>query len=524
MRTCRNQNWKLIPLTEHAIKPAFKWQWLALAALVVTYFTLAYMIPPGADTLWRLHIARGILDGQTLYRDVIEVNPPLWFWAAIPAASLGGYAALVAINLVATLTGLAIFGALARLMLDVKGQWAATLGLAAGLLLVNVAEIGQREQAFLLACALWSGLAAARIEGKTVPIWLALAATCFAAYGFALKHYFVLVPVAIEAFVIWHKRRTWKPFRPETLLLAGLAGLYALAVIYLTPDYLGRVLGLVQASYFGFGPWNALSPVERYLRLFMQCAFVLIPFIALVLTRNKTTLVRTLMVALVINVLIVILQQKGWRYHLIGANGLSILIMALLWQGIGNATVARFVKRFVPLGLAVLVWTSVIQPAVSNLRTNGQLVEPVLADIVAREPADYHIAILSTAPDNAFYPLARAGRQHWSRHYSMWMMPGLLTSARTSEKEALRLVEKKRVLDDFTIDLACNPPDLIVGEVGYFRNPEPTLFDAMAFLTQDATFTRWLGTYYQRQANVGGYPIWRLKGAKPAPQNCAKPR
>ncbi|MFN9612486.1 MAG: hypothetical protein ACK51R_12255 [Hyphomonadaceae bacterium] len=39
-------------------------------------------IPAGQDILWRLHIAEGILDGKILYRDLIEVNPPLWFWTA----------------------------------------------------------------------------------------------------------------------------------------------------------------------------------------------------------------------------------------------------------------------------------------------------------------------------------------------------------------------------------------------------------------------------------------------------------
>ena len=511
-------------MTEHAIKPAFKWQWLALAALVVTYFTLAYMIPPGADTLWRLHIARGILDGQTLYRDVIEVNPPLWFWAAIPAASLGGYAALVAINLVATLTGLAIFGALARLMLDVKGQWAAILGLAAGLLLVNVAEIGQREQAFLLACALWSGLAAARIEGKTVPIWLALLATCFAAYGFALKHYFVLVPVAIEAFVIWHKRRTWKPFRPETLLLAGLAGLYALAVIYLTPDYLGRVLGLVQASYFGFGPSNVVSSSEFQNRIVKISAFILGPVIALVITRDNRPLICALLLALLISIATIILQEKYWRYHYIAGTGLSIVIVAMTLQ-----LVFAYKPRFISQGILLLtmagiIWLGFVQPLTSNLKSDGQPINFELKNIVNQEPLHNHIVILSIAPERAFLPLAREKRSHWSRHYSMWMMPGLLTPQSDLIKQALKNKERDYVRDEFTQDIMCTPPDLIVGEVGYLRNSSRTLFNAMLFLRSNTVFDKWLDSAYVQKPDISRYPIWRLKGAKPAPQNCAKPR
>lgn len=407
-----------------------RWPWLVLAGIVGLYLTLAYLIPPGADTLWRLHIAKGVLQGQTLYRDMIEVNPPLWFWGAIPAAAMGGYPTLVAINLLAGLAGAALFGVLVGLTQKPLAAIVGALGLLAGLLLISVGEIGQREQAFLLACALWSAMAAARIEAKSIPVWLVLVATVFAGYGFALKHYFVLAPVVIELLVLWHTKRAWRPFRPETIFLAILAGLYAAAVVYLTPDFLGRVLGLVQASYFGFGPWNSLGPVERQLRLVLVCSFVSVPIIAWVLTGDKSALIRMLVAALLVATIVIMLQQKGWRYHMIGANGLALVIMAILLQGIDQATATRIIKRFVPLGLAVLVWTAIVQPAVSSLKTNGQLIVPVLEGIVSNEPPNHHIAILSTAPENAFFLMASAGRTHWSRHYSMWMMPGLLTPAR----------------------------------------------------------------------------------------------
>jgi hypothetical protein len=507
------------PMTDRATKDAPNWRWAAAIGIVGLYSTLAYLIPPGADTLWRLHIAQGLLDGQVLYRDMIEVNPPLWFWGAIPAAALGGYSALVVINLLATAAGVVCFSAL----VDRQSRWAGALSLLGALLLVSVGEIGQREQAFLMACALWSALAAARIEGRIVPLWLVAIATCLAAYGFALKHYFVLVPVILEAAIIWHKRRQWRPFRLETVLLAFLAMLYGAAVIYLTPDFLGRVLGLVQASYYGFGPWNSVGPVEKQVRLILQCAFVGIAFVSALVSLNKSVLVRLLLLTLVTCALIVLMQQKGWRYHLIAANGVSIVIMGLIWQGL-DATSPRIAKRFVPLGLAALIWMSVGQPALSNLKTHGQPLDPVLATIIAKEGRDKHIAILSTAPDNAFFPLARAARSHWSRHYSMWMMPGLLTPQTNAKRDALRLEERSRVLAEFVSDLMCRPPDLIVGEVGYFRNPEPKLFDAMAFLREDAMFKAWLAAHYQSQPAIESYPIWRLMGPKPAPENCPKPR
>jgi hypothetical protein len=524
MLIIKSQKKKLIAVTEAPLKLTLNWHWLALMGIIVAYLILAYLIPPGSDTLWRLHIASLVLDGKTLYRDVIEVNPPLWFWGAIPAAFFDGYLALVAINLVASLIGIALFGALALLTLNKNESWAAVLGLALGLLLVNVAEIGQREQSFLLACALWSGMAAARMEGKAVPIWLVLLASSFSAYGFALKHYFVIVPVAIEALVLWRKRLAWRPFRLENLILAGLALAYGFAVLFFTPDFLGRVFGLVQASYYGFGPWNSVGPIERQLRLILQCAFVIVPLIALVLTGNKSVLVWVLLVPLFASIVIVVLQQKGWRYHLIGANGLAIIMVAVVWQSIHGSVSPRIVRRFVPLGLGALAWTAIGQPVFANIKTHGQAMDAALQAVIAKEPPSHQIAILSTAPEDAFLLLARSRRKHWSRHFSMWMMPGLLTPQSDPKREVLRVTEHARVLKEFTSDLMCTAPEIIFGEVGYYRNPERRYFDAMAFLREDRAFAMWIDTNYVRAGEVENHPIWRLSGPKPAPQNCTKPR
>ncbi len=36
------------------------------------------------DVAWQLWIAHQVNHGGRLYRDMVEVNPPLWFWMALP--------------------------------------------------------------------------------------------------------------------------------------------------------------------------------------------------------------------------------------------------------------------------------------------------------------------------------------------------------------------------------------------------------------------------------------------------------
>src|SRR3546814_6831302 len=44
---------------------------------------------------------------------------------------------------------------------------------------------------------------------------------CLAAFGFALKHYFVLAPILLELWLLMGAKRNWRPFRPETVTLAA---------------------------------------------------------------------------------------------------------------------------------------------------------------------------------------------------------------------------------------------------------------------------------------------------------------
>jgi hypothetical protein len=495
---------------------------LVLGTMAALYLVLAYLLPPGADTLWRLHLASGMLEGKVLYHDLIEVNPPLWFWGAIPAAFFGGYPALVIINLAASACALWLFSAVLSVTLPRDSVRAGVLGLAAGLLLVTVAEIGQREQAFLVACALWCALIIARIDGKKIALPIVILATLFAAYGFALKHYFVLVPVALEAILIWKTRRAWRPIRAETLVLVACAALYASAVLILAPNYLGPVLELVQATYFGFG-YNSNNAVERQIRMIAPFSILILPALGWLATRDKRPIILVLMVTIFMCCVIIFLQQKAWRYHLIAANGLALVVLALLWQGVWRQKTSLIIAGFAPVALLVMLFEAFVYPGMNTLKSGGEPTAPILTQIEAAEPKDHHIAVLSSAPDRAFYAMARRGRAHWTRHYSMWMMPGAITPQSDPIKEAKRLVIRDRVIAEFASDLTCNPPDLMIGEVGYASTPKPVLFDSVALLRRNAGFSAWLDANYVRKADMGGFPIWRLKGPKPAPMNCLKP-
>ena len=64
------------------------WPLAVALLLVVVAGTLLWNAELVNDVAWQLWVARQLAHGITLYTDIVEVNPPLWFWAAIPVVDL----------------------------------------------------------------------------------------------------------------------------------------------------------------------------------------------------------------------------------------------------------------------------------------------------------------------------------------------------------------------------------------------------------------------------------------------------
>src|SRR5919107_1717625 len=195
-----------------------------------------------SDVAWQLWIAHRIHAGANLYTDIIEVNPPLWFWMALPIDRLATLAHVRAETvLIVTLGGaVALSLAATNRLLDhilVRSR-AILLGYAAlALTTMPWMHVGQREQIVLIGTLPYAALLAARREGKTVQPALAFLIGIGVGLGLALKHYFLVVPVILELWLLAGCWRAWRPIRAETvgIITVGLA--YAGAVILLDQDF-----------------------------------------------------------------------------------------------------------------------------------------------------------------------------------------------------------------------------------------------------------------------------------------------
>lgn len=271
--------------------------WAALAA----FFVGVWFIPIGHDAIWAIWIGRQMLNGATLYRDIIEVNPPLWFWLAVPQAALGLEAATTVRLFFAVSIALSLFLIPAKYRLPSLAAFA----------LLPLADFGQREHFTLIATAPYVFLCARRLNGEQPRH--AILIGILAALGLALKPYFVIVPIALEL-ALW---RSTTRLRHETIALGICAALYALAVPLFAPAYLSEIVPQVM-QYYGY-----FTGTATYWLLIIAIVAAIIG--AIIGKRTGYPESRMLALAALAFIPAIALQAKGWSYQTIPVRGFLFL-------------------------------------------------------------------------------------------------------------------------------------------------------------------------------------------------------
>ena len=304
-----------------------------LAAVPITAAVMLLAQTP-SDVVWQAWIARQLNGGADLYTDVVEVNPPLWFWMAMPADALAtrlGVSAHAVVKLGAGAYGLAGLALCAGLVRG-RGQTTLLLAAAAGTLLLPAWHAGQREHLALIASLPYLLLAARRVGGGAVGWRLAASVGAFAAPGLALKHYYVMLPLLVEVWRVARGGRVADTVRPETITLGAGAALYAGAVLAFSPDFLTEAVPLVRLAYGGYqADWSVVlaMPVFVTVAAAAACAWRfgrLPPGPA----RHRA---EALGIGLVAFLLAYLVQKKGMAYHLVPAAGLCVLLMTMAARG-----------------------------------------------------------------------------------------------------------------------------------------------------------------------------------------------
>ncbi|TCI00354.1 hypothetical protein EJV46_06890 [Roseococcus sp. SYP-B2431] len=334
------------------------WPFWAIAALPGVAFLAIVLSPPlNHDVAAVLDFSMRWRNGEALYRDLIDMNPPLVFlltrgamafWTALGVGPVDGV--LLSVLAVCALgAGLAL-----RLLRGLPQGPVAMAGLAVGIPLILLAagyDFGQREHLMLAATLPYLVLAARRAEGLRTPLPLALGVALLAAVFLALKPHFLAIPALVELYVLCRAGR--RGFRdPVPWAMAAIWAAY-LALIHLAfPDYEGFALPLALENYHSTATLGAVLLNERM----APALLVFLPAAGLALLRPRG-LAPVLALAGLGALAAALLQMRGWSYHVMPVKLLGALLAVLLagrWLDANLPSPAGISPRFAALAAGFL--------------------------------------------------------------------------------------------------------------------------------------------------------------------------
>lgn len=472
------------------------WPEIAAAVAALGSFMLLHNVTIGHDAVWQLWTARQLEHGARLYTDILELNPPLWFWMAVPVvrlAEIAGTQSADALKIaffgVISLS-LVLVGALQRDQSPVP-----RLTLYAALLLaftvVALPDFAQREHYVLIASAPYVTLIAARSEGAEIPIWLAIVIGLLAASGFALKHYFAGVPIILEIWLIFSIRRTWKLMRPELAVLASCAIAYVLAVLIFAPDFVRTIVPMVRLAYYGYN----VSLVAQFFRIVIPLS--LLAGTGLVLYGGpRTALGKAAFITALTFLACYFLQQKGWRYHSLPALGMLLMIVGAESAVIFQRKLLSDRQRRGVLALACVMIMAPMDGILSGPYRNDKRAASQAA-LVGLAPRDTVMMLAVNA--STIWPMVEELQLVWpSRYMILWMLPGIVRAQQNNndspELDALARSVRQQTLQD----LLCHPPKrILVDDARFSAFLHGLDFDYLKFFAAEPGLSEFFDRYRQ---------------------------
>lgn len=507
-----------------------RWVFLALAGLLVAAGIVPVLYWGGNhDVAWLLYVARRMAGGAHLYRDIIEINPPLIVLLSVPAAVLAGALGVADVTLFDVGVAALAVGAVALAARQLgrifgagrEAERRAVVLLCLGALFpMAVADFGQREHLLLALALPYVFLGAVRAERMAAPAWEAVLVGLMAGVGLAIKPFYVPLWLLVEAYLAFGRRAgpPWR--RPESVALGAVLVLYPVAVLVWAPEYvaLAERLGPVYAALLRQSLGGMLGSAEGVLPL--------LAILALVTAQppdGYRGLRAVLVAALAASLLAVLLQHKGWSYHFYPTRAASLvgLGVAMLATTLAPSArrapliwVARLVMVALALDLGAVVGRRALEARASG-RFDREVVRAQMVPVVRRYAEGSSILALTVSLVPAF-PLVNYSGVGWALRFpSLWMIPALAAregwaaqppAARAAHRSADERYLIAAVTEDFVrrrpaLLLQYAPPWGAPDLIGYFASADPRFAAALSEYRPVATIAN-----YRFFARAGGRP------------------
>ncbi len=438
---------------------------MLLLALLSPFLWQVYQGGVG-DTIWLVICGKKMLDGEILYKDILETNPPMSVFLYFPAA-LVSHVFGVSANIAANIETGALLALMAMLSMRViseepsggseKRVFLAIL--AAILVLQPNRNFAQREHlavALLLPYLLSAVRTADGRDAPAIPVQI-LIGLC-AAIALAIKPHFLL-PGAAISLAAFAYTRSWRSLvNLPNIIIAAICVVYLAATWLFFPDFF-EFLPLLLSVYLP-ERMEAVEFFTRYpLTLVGYCSLLITLLILRMEGWQRGAVI--FLVAASAFFLVYLLQGKGYMNHLYPVAALCALAL-LMPQAQRTGGAKNQSRQALIAGFALI--------AAGSLAAREPFDVPELTKAVASLENHQSMILLSSSMTSTIKLSDDVGAEWASRLHTRWMSLNAYSLARAqnlSPERRKALIDAvdtdRRILRE---DIAAKAPQLIIFDTG----------------------------------------------------------
>jgi len=391
--------------------------WIIVVVLFGAGIMLRHVTAGNSDVSWLMIAGERWLDGQRLYSEILETNPPMAVLVYVPALLIARELGLSPEIVLDGLVFFAIAASLATSMLILRQStalpcrqaWGLAIAAIVALALLPLQSFGQREHIAVIELMPFIAVLALRLHRELPPRWASWVAGVGLGLALCFKPHFALATACVVGFVVAHLKSSRILLSPDNLVAATVVSVYGACTVLLFPEYFTDMLPLVRDVYLIGLPLSLMlmKPAPTLWVLTLTMAIVprrgqeLEPALQLLLATSAAFFI------------VYLLQRKGWPYH-------SYPMLAFAWFSLGFVMSSRAAGSVVsPFGLArATVAMALLLPTASwfNHALDASFLQPAIAKVGLEHPT-----ILAISGNGGLaHPLTRSVGGIWaSRQQSL---------------------------------------------------------------------------------------------------------
>ena len=477
------------------------------------------------DVAWYIYGAEQILEGARLYREIIEVNPPLNFYITIIPVSIAKLFNLPSTAVYKCFIFLIGWASLVICLFILKKyfdkdksslRWFLAFVLSLIFFAYPMVHFAQREHIMVMLCLPYILSSILFIQKKKLNLNIRLFISLAAFTGFALKPFFLLSWITTEFFIIFYTKKIKTPFsRVENYIITAGMVIYYILVNTVWTDYFIITKMALQVYHSYNTPLNIIL-LFRYtyvLALLFAC------FAFFMSKKNKADLLSKLILFQMAALIVVgFMQHKGWPYHFIPYWCVTIFF----WCAYIGSSLANNgqLKKQLKLGadgvmLIIAVYCLIFRVAIpihDYEPSYKRVVTQRLVNVIKNHITPKSLFVFSTSVDPAFPAVNYSGSKWGSRFNCLWLLPGNYKSDQAIIKyhteNQMNKVEKY-VYKATISDLLKNQPELLVVETRKIKQGfAGKEFDFIKYFSQNQKFRELLSNY-QVVHHIEDYALYR---------------